>query len=131
MRTSFRQQLMRYGLVGVANTLISVSVIVALTFLGADAVLANVVGFGAGLVNSYLLNGRYTFQANGMRLWQFAVAFAIAYALNLSVLIASRPLAGINILLPQAVAILSYNVVFFILMKLWVFADTASQASER
>ncbi len=123
---SIRRQLASYSLVGVMNTLITALTIVVLTLIGMEPVLSNAAGFGLGLLNSFIMNKRYTFQsaAEGSML-PFLVSFAIAYGLNLVVLVVSSPLASLNVLIPQAAGMLTYNVVFFVLMKLWVFAGAS------
>jgi putative flippase GtrA len=123
---SIRRQIASYSLVGVMNTLITAITIVVLTLLGVEPVLSNAAGFGLGLLNSFIMNKRYTFQsaAEGSML-PFLVSFAIAYGLNLVVLVVSSPLASLNVLIPQAAGMLTYNVVFFVLMKLWVFAGAS------
>ena len=123
---SIRRQIASYSLVGVMNTLITAITIVVLTLLGVEPVLSNAAGFGLGLLNSFIMNKRYTFQsaAEGSML-PFLVSFGIAYGLNLVVLVVSSPLASLNVLIPQAAGMLTYNVVFFVLMKLWVFAGAS------
>lgn len=123
---SIRRQIASYSLVGVMNTLITAITIVVLTLLGVEPVLSNAAGFGLGLLNSFIMNKRYTFQsaAEGSMM-PFLVSFAIAYGLNLVVLVVSSPLASLNVLIPQAAGMLTYNVVFFVLMKLWVFAGAS------
>ncbi|MCQ2005163.1 GtrA family protein [Rhizobium sp. NRK18] len=52
---------LKYGMTGVANTLVDVATFSVLLWLGADGNLANVAGFGMGAVNSYMMNKHYTF----------------------------------------------------------------------
>ena len=84
-------QAIRFGLVGFANTALTLIVIFAFqTLTPVGPYWANVIGYGVGLLSSFLLNSRWTF---GVARWElnraakFLVAFAIAYGANLLVII--------------------------------------------
>src|SRR5262245_50178955 len=53
---------LRYSLVGLTNTGVSVAVMAALAFLGVHYLVYTAVALVAALVNSYLLNARFTFR---------------------------------------------------------------------
>ncbi len=57
------RQLARFGIVGVANTLISLAVYAVLLRIATPYLLAAAVAFAAGAVNGYVLNRRWTFGA--------------------------------------------------------------------
>ncbi len=123
---SIRRQLTSFGIIGALNTLITAITITVLTFAGLHPVLCNIAGFGLGLVNSFVMNKRFTFKATrDNSLLPFLVSFGVAYGLNLVVLILSAPLGAIHTLVPQAAGMITYNIIFFLLMKLWVFAGAA------
>jgi putative flippase GtrA len=116
-------QLVRYCLVGLVNTAITFITIVVATHIGLDKVVANATGFAAGLINSYLMNKTFTFRQSqtGGRRANFIVSFLFAFGINLIILFATGDLQHIHPLAPQLCAVFSYNVAFFIMMKLWVF----------
>ncbi|MBN8428460.1 MAG: GtrA family protein [Xanthomonadales bacterium] len=58
-------QLWRFGLVGGIQLLADWACFVALSALGADVVLANLIGRVSGASLGYWLNGRYTFARQG------------------------------------------------------------------
>jgi putative flippase GtrA len=123
---SLRGQIVSFGLVGVMNTAITAAIIAALTMSGLDLVAANAIGFAAGLANSFYMNRRFTFGGAGSgTAIPFAVSFAVAYLLNLAVVLLTGPLVSYHALIPQAAGMLTYNVAFFVLMKLWVFAGAS------
>jgi putative flippase GtrA len=117
------RQFLTYGAVGALNTAITFAVVVALTWLGVDPLLANPIGFAAGLINSFTLNYKVTFGAD--RAWRsvlpFLSSFAICYALNFLVLMALTTWTSWGPIVAQILAMLSYNLAFFVLMKGWVF----------
>lgn len=58
-------QLIKYGIVGVSNTLVTAIVIyVLLKLAGMNDSLANLLGYTAGVINSFVWNSRWTFRAS-------------------------------------------------------------------
>lgn len=117
-------QLAKYGLIGVVNTVLTLFVISALTLLDVNPYFSNAVGFLVGLLNSFLLNSRYTFKkkASTSAAMRFSGAFILSYLINLGVLYFLISSFNIPSLLSQFVAMIAYNIAFFILMKAWVFS---------
>lgn len=125
---SLRTQIIRFGLVGVLNTSITIASIVLLTWLGMHAVPANAIGFALGLANSFYLNRQFTFAgAKNSSVLPFLVSFSIAYLANLLVVLVAVQIVPSYPLVSQAAGMLTYNVLFFLLMKVWVFASVAEQ----
>lgn len=121
-----RRQVLSYGLIGAFNTIVTAAVIAILAYLSFQPVLANALGFSAGLLSSYLLNRNFTFRRKkpGAQI-AFVLAFGVAYSTNLVVLFLFQFLDGAGPFIPQGAGMVSYNVAFFLLMKFWVFADAA------
>lgn len=113
-----------FSLVGVANGVVGIGVIVLAGLLGAGAVVANVLGYAAGLVVSFGLNSRVTFQtrrSDRATVVRFLVAFGVAFMANLAVVkpVADR-VAGHRLLVSLSGTPL-YVVVFYLLCEYWVF----------
>lgn len=119
---NWQKQIASYAIVGVSNTIITLVVIAALTWLNISPLVANVLGFSAGLLNSYLLNKKFTFRRarKAAPVLEFFSAFGISYGTNVAVLMA---LIGteLPLILCQILAMAAYNICFFLLMKIWVF----------
>ncbi len=116
-------QLVKYGVVGVVNTAITILVIAVLTYLNFNPYFSNAIGFFVGLLNSFVLNSKYTFKeritrSNGFK---FFLAFLISYSLNIAVLHILISVEFSSVLVAQVIAMTSYNMAFFIVMKVWVF----------
>lgn len=83
--------LIRFAIVGVLNTLLTLAVIFGLKLcFDADDALANLLGYVLGLVNSYSLNRRWTFGHSGsiaLSLPAFLLVQAVAYVVNLAVVL--------------------------------------------
>lgn len=116
-------QLVKFGLVGVLNTVITFIVIALLTVWEINPYLSNAVGFTAGLVNSFLMNSRFTFNQSysAKAVGKFGISFALSYALNIFVLHYLMNLSTVSPIAAQFLAMVSYNITFFVLMKAWVF----------
>lgn len=113
-----------YSVAGVANAIVGVSSILIAGALGAGAVLANVIGYGLGLVVSFSLNSRITFRGRKVDLAtvsRFLAGFGVAFAANVGVVAAASDWTR----LPKPVSSLAgtplYVVLFFLLCEHWVF----------
>lgn len=122
-----------YSVAGVANAIVGVSAILIAGALGTSAVIANVIGYGLGLIVSFTLNSRITFRgrkADWTTVLRFLIAFAVAFGVNIGLVIGAEHIQ----FLPKAVASLAgtplYVVLFFLLCEHWVFrrAPTPSSA---
>ena len=56
------KQFIKFGLVGVSNTLISLGTYYLLYFLGINYLIANTIGFVVSVLNSYYWNNKYVFK---------------------------------------------------------------------
>lgn len=84
-------QLIKFGLVGIGNTLIDMvistvlSIVLAIPFTGGWTVyVSKVVGYCAGILNSYILNSRWTFKEERRQDAREIISFI---AVNLGVLL--------------------------------------------
>lgn len=118
-------QLLRYGAVGIANTLITAAVIyVCLRVVGCSWLTANIVGYAAGVLNSFLLNSRWTFAQKSFswrKLCLFIAMFAICYFAQLWVLWGLTQYSTIDAFVQQLIAMVVYNIANFLLNKFVTF----------
>lgn len=79
-------ELFKFGLVGILNTLITYTVIVLCTVVFSfHYMAANVLGYAAGIINSFLLNRRFTFKSTGdvkKEAVRFTVVTAVCYVIQ-------------------------------------------------
>lgn len=84
-------QLVKYGLVGVMNTLLTLCVIfICKSILGVNVYVSNALGYVAGLVNSFMWNRKWVFHADGngkvrRQAIRFFAGFCICYAIQFAV----------------------------------------------
>lgn len=80
-------QFVKYCIVGVLNTLVTLGVIyICKSFLGWNLYLSNVLGYIAGVVNSFLCNKSWVFKSDGSYMREairFIVGFLVCYLLQL------------------------------------------------
>jgi putative flippase GtrA len=131
-RLALAATLLRFLLVGLANTAVGFGVIMGLQFgLGVGPHLANAGGYAIGLALSFTLNRRFVFASRARpraTAARFAVAALGAFLLNQAALFAAGRLfgpGGAAPVLSQAFAAATYTGVFFLLCRGWVFASSA------
>lgn len=113
-----------FSLIGVANGVVGIAIIVVASLLGAGPLLANVLGYGAGLLVSFTLNSRVTFHSRKVdrhTVMRFLLAFGVAFAINLMVVKAVAGLFAAHKLLTSLAGTPLYVVAFYILCEYWVF----------
>lgn len=119
-------QVVRYAVVGVSNTAISMAVYAGLLALGVGYVAAVVVAYLAGLANGYTLNRRWTFLAGGFSIGSLSRYTTVqATGLMLSVGLTSLfvELLGVPELLALVLSWPPVIAVTFTATRLWAFGD--------
>lgn len=86
LRRSELDKFIKYCMVGVLNTLITLGVIfIAKSLIGLNPYVSNILGYGAGLANSFLWNRRWVFRSTGRMRREalvFLGGFAVCYTLQ-------------------------------------------------
>ena len=125
-------QFLRYLLVGLVNTTVTLVAIYLALLLEAHGLLANAIGYGAGLVVSYTGNRIFTFKSEGeigREAVGFVVVFGVSYAAAFVVLVALLSFA-----MPYWPATLvsmgTYTVSSFALNRGLVFASPSRQLQQ-
>lgn len=96
-------QLLKYGLVGVSNSLITLIVIfICNDIIGLKLMLADVIGYVAGLINSFIWNKNWVFKSHNHKLRYemslFLVGFLVCFGLQfLTVLVLRNPMKALDI----------------------------------
>lgn len=120
-------QIARFALVGVLNTAVGLTVILAAkALLGWGDLAANATGYAVGLSTSFVLNRSWTFRDRGRispAFARFLGAFVLAYLANLAAVFGLRDLAGVDSYLAQTAGVIPYTAVFFIASRAFVFLD--------
>ncbi|MFN4140918.1 GtrA family protein [Aestuariivirga sp.] len=116
--------ILRYCAAGALNTVIGFGVIViAMAGLAMAPAAANVVGFLIGYVTGYMLHRNFTFRSkvgHGKGLAAFMGVTITGYAANMTILLSLIAL-GVNDYVAQALAVITYVMLTFLMSKRYVF----------
>jgi putative flippase GtrA len=119
------RSLIRYLLVGVANTLVGLGVIYFSMYeLGLGNVTSNALGYGVGIVVSFGLNRQWTFRHTGSALpamARFLVVTAVAYVANLGAVLVLSEGLGLNRYLAQLGGAPPYTLVGYLGSRYFAF----------
>jgi putative flippase GtrA len=128
-------QAVRFGMVGVINTLAGLSVIYGLMFFTAtSAEMANAAGYGVGFTISFSLNKKWTFGHAGKSrdaFLRYAGLAAACYFVNLGVLMMCIHEWGVNRYIGQIFGAASYTTCMFVGSRAFVFPASASVSPSR
>lgn len=121
-------QIIKYGLVGVVNTLITAIIIfVFMNVFGISYKISNAFGYVAGFLNSFILNKFWTFKGNQTKtLFQFvrfAIVFAICYLLQLGLVVLLVEKLNVSENISQLIGMVFYTIIGFVFNKLITFKD--------
>jgi len=118
-------QFVKFGVVGVSNTLLAFTIYtVLLKVFGVWYLAASAIGFVLGAVNGFLLNRRWTFAGHvgdALTPVRWGIVQGCGLGLNLGLLYLFVDDAGIEKLLSQALATVIVTVVTFLVNRAWTF----------
>ena len=119
----------RFSVVGVVNTVIGLAVIYGALFAGLGDFAANALGYGVGLVLSFVLHRGWTFAGRTRTLSRdavgFGLAWVIAYLANLAVIGAGRSQGLFENPFVQLVGVMVFAAAFYLLTSRLVFVGSS------
>lgn len=125
LRTPIVTQFVKFGIVGVSNTVLFFAVYtLLLEAFGVWYILASGIGFVVGAVNGFLLNRRWTFSGHvgdALTPVRWGVVQSCGLALNEGLLYVCVDGLGLHKLVGQAIAIVVVVVVTFLANRAWTF----------
>jgi len=129
-------QFIAFNIVGLLNTAVDFLLFTILIWLGTYYLLAQVIAYGAGMINSFVLNSRYTFgndgriatkrQQLGMRV-RFIAWNGILLGITLLLLAALTEWWGMSEVIAKLIVTAVTVLLNFYGSKKWVFASGGSQ----
>lgn len=131
----WRRQFIRYAITGMIANAFSFLSYVALTWLGLSPVLTISIIYPAHLAFAFLVNKSWSFNNHGYisaPLIKYLISYISCYLLNVIILKYFSGYLGFSHLSTQAVSILIFAVLLFLVQKYWVFkASSLSLSNER
>jgi len=123
----FFRQLFKYSIVGIFNTAIGLTVIYFFfNVLSFNYIVANIIGYACGLVNSFVWNKNWTFKSSqhySKEIVPFLIVFGISYAANLLAVIISVEFIKIHPNIAQILGIAAYSSTNFLINRYWTFSQ--------
>lgn len=123
-------QFVKFGIVGVSNTLLTFAVYtLLLKVFGVWYLAASAIGFVVGATNGFLLNRRWTFAGHvgdALTPVRWAIVQSGGLGINLVLLYVFVHDAGIDKLLAQALATVVVTVTTFLVNRAWTFKHAPS-----
>ena len=117
----------KFGLVGVLNTLINWIIFALLNFIGVYYIVANVIAYVIATANSYIWNSKWVFKYNGKnkkeRTAKFVILNLIGLGLNTGILYLLVDMVGFNKLIALVITTGIVMIINYIVNKLWVFKE--------
>lgn len=124
MQQLLNSSLFKYLLVGSINTIFGYFIIFMLMFFGVIPETANLIGYACGIILSYFLNKNFTFKSQNSHkkdFWRFVIAMALAYLINLAVLVITHRMLGIDKYVSQIISGIFYTASGYIFNKFFTF----------
>ena len=115
----------RYAAAGIVNSAVGLATIWGLTSLGAHPVIANFLGYAAGLSIGFLGARTYVFRSKGHltpEAVRYLVTFFLCYVINLATLHACLSFYAMDPLPSQGLAVSSYAVSMYLCARFFVFS---------
>lgn len=125
---SIRNQLVRYGIVGVASNGLIYVLYLFITWLGVEPKLAMTSLYLLGVGQSFVFNRKWSFQFFGSTsaaLVRYVIAYAVGYGINLVALMVCVDQLDMPHQPVQAVMIVVVAGLLFLAQRYWVFPQTS------
>lgn len=115
----------KFAATGLINTALDAGMFALLISLGAGVYVSQTIGYGCGMLSSYLINRRWTFKSREKIISPAAARFIVSnlalLILSLMVIYAIREGLGLPVYIAKAAAISCTVGLGFIINRLWVF----------
>lgn len=121
---SIRNQLVRYGIVGVASNASIYALYLVITWLGTEPKMAMTALYLLGVGQSFVFNKKWSFRFSGSTtpaLMRYLIAYAIGYGVNLMALVVFVDQLGLRHQPVQGVMIVVIAGLLFLAHRYWVF----------
>ena len=77
-----KRELIKFGIVGLCSTFFNYITYIILYFLSGKIILASIIGYSFGLLNSYQLGKKWVFRVNSSNNKRLIVSFLLVYAIG-------------------------------------------------
>ena len=127
-------QLIRFGVVGISNTLVFVAAYAICVQIGIWYIAASAIGYTLGSINGYVLNRRWTFRAGHIShttsASRYALVQIVAALANLGLLYVFVDGLGVDRIVGQVIVIGIVQLLSFLAHRAWSFAHRGEDLGE-
>ena len=120
-------KLVKFGITGVMNTLVDFVVFMLLTSVGLNLYFSQVLSYGCGMLNSYIVNRSWTFKAKGKffgsQMMRFVIANLTLLAISVLLLWLFTDKLGLIKIVAKLFTTAIIMLAGFSVNRLWVFKD--------
>lgn len=120
------KKFLKFGTVGIVNTLMTIGCFTLFVYFGMNYIIANIVSYGIGMINSFFWNKNWVFQAksgNAPLFLKFVVVNLITLGLNTGCLFLLVHFIDIHSSIAQLISTGIGLVFNFGLNKKWTFCE--------
>ncbi len=123
-------QFIKFGIVGLSNTMVAYAVYLICLFLGTHYLVGNIAGFVVSVLNSFYWNNKYVFKSNetsaSQSIWKKLLKTFIAYGITGLILSNILLIIWVDVLhIPKVIGPLINLIITiplnFVINKLWAF----------
>ena len=116
----------KFGMVGVLNTLVNWIIFFILNLFGMYYILANIIAYTLGTINSYLWNTLWVFKyrekASADTTIKFIILNLVGLGLNTGILYILVDLYNLNKFIGLVITTIIVMIINYVVNKLWVFS---------
>lgn len=117
----------KFGIVGILNTLINWTIFAILNFLGMYYIISNIIAYVIATINSYIWNSKWVFKYKGEdkkeTTGKFILLNLFGLSLNTVILYLFVDLMRFNKLIALVITTIIVMIINYILNKVWVFNE--------
>ena len=122
---AFVKQFVKFGIVGLSNTLISLGVYYSLVMIGLYYIAAHAIAFALSVLNAYYWSSKFVFkQSKGNRKWRLAKVYTVygfTFLLSVGLLYTLVEILGVSELIAPLINLCITVPLNFLLNKFWAF----------
>lgn len=119
-------QFIKFGLVGLSNTFISLAVYYLLVLVRVNYIIANILGFIISVLNAYYWNSKYVFKSDNSKktiLFRTYAAYLITFILSNTLLYLQVEIINISKYIAPLICLLVTIPLNFIINKFWTYKE--------
>ena len=117
-------RIIKFGIIGISNTLINWIIFFLLNLLGVNYIVANIIAYSLATINSYIWNSKWVFKYNNEKLvssLKFVIVNLVGLILNTIILFILVDMFNINKIISLVIATGVVMIINYISNRLWVF----------